>query len=205
MSITYDEARRKLVKAGKSKEASEIIQRWVNKANAAYDEIRSDSTISEEYRLKSLAVVSIQHRRALEDEIISLAERTVLTDRDDAQKVFGIAGIPGDQATLVISRRDAGDRVATIARGEELRELLARATRTGDEVMARAIAERALEMGSADTLNQFTADRPEMDSAVERLWNMERRRGDAMALTVAMVGMKPAELEGRSLEAVANG
>lgn len=163
------EAMKKLVKAGKGEEVREVIDRWSKRAEGKFQEIRSDSSRTDGYKQWAMAVTSKQIRASMDDELERMASRVVSLDRDDADRVLGVHGIKGDPASLVISRRDAGDRVASIADGAELRSLLARATRSGDEVLARAVAERALEMQSAETLNQFCADRPHLDSAVERL------------------------------------
>ncbi len=70
--------------------------------------------------------------------------------------------------------------------------------------MARAIAERALEELDDKTLNQFCADRPHLDSAVERLWNTQRasESGDSMSLAMEMIGLQPAELLGMSFDSI---
>ena len=191
-----------LAKAGKSKDVREVIDRYNQRADNQFRQIRSDAGRTDEYKKWAMAVASTQIRRSLDTELEQMASRVVATDRGDAEQVFGTRGLPGDPASLVISRRDAGDRVAGINDGKELRTLLARATRSGDEVLARAVAERALEMQSAETLNKFAEDRPHLDSAVERLWNSERAASDTFGLTVGLMGLRPQELGDMSFDSI---
>ena len=167
-----------LLRAGKRSDLIDAIARKAESAARGYAEIREDASRTDDYKRWALAVAASQANRALNDELEKMASRVVVHDRDDAGRVFGTVGISGDPASLVISRRDAGDRVAEISKTGELRDLLARATRSGDEVLARAVAERALEMGDAKTLEKFAEDRPNLDAAVERLWKAERADDD---------------------------
>lgn len=169
-----------LTRAGRAKDVAQMIDEEADKASQAFKEVRADTTRTDDYKRWLLAVASHRANRALNEKLEEAAKRVVSTDRNDAEKVFGVRGINGDAASLVISRRDAGDRVAEITSPQELRGLLTRATRTGDEVLARAIAERAMEIEDTATLHQFIADRPELDAPVERLWKAERASQDSM-------------------------
>jgi hypothetical protein len=112
--------------------------------------------------------------------------------------VFGVGGIPGDAGSLAISSRDAADRVAS-ASAEELRDLLDRATRSRDEVLARAVVQRAIEEGDPKVVNDFTARRPELLDPTERLWD-RARRGDKAGMFTAMrtLGIAPVRKWGRA-------
>lgn len=189
------EALKALTRAGKRRDAIETIEKWCRKAEDRYKHTESDTTRTTEYRRWALAVDFTQINNGLTDELVSMAQRVVSVDQGDAQKVFGIDGISGDKATLIISRRDAGDRVSKIQNRGELLEMLDRATRSGDEVMARAVAERALEIKDAKALERFAEARPHLDSAVTRLWKAERQEEDGgMAFTMALMALRPAEL-----------
>lgn len=200
--MNRQDAIKALVKSGKSKDVREVIDSYSDRASRRFDEVRSDAGRTDEYKKWALAVASSQIARSLNAELEKMAGQVIATDRGDAEKVFGVAGLSGDPASLVISRRDAGDRVASITDGKELRALLARATRSGDEVLARAVAERALEMQSAETLNKFAEDRPHLDAAVERLWNAERAEDDSFGLTVSLMGLRPEELGSMSFSSI---
>ena len=85
-------------------------------------------------------------------------------------------GLPGDVASLSISRRDAGDRVAGITDPVQLQRLLAQAVRSGDDVLSRAIAQAAVEQDDAATTNAFTAAYPDLQPAANDCGTRRARR-----------------------------
>ena len=115
-------------------------------------------------------------------------------EKRDAERVFGTAGLSGDAASLAISSRDAGDRVAQIGSNEELRDALARATRNGDEVFARAVVEHAIHSGNRALVNDFLATRDSLAEPVQRLWNSARKTDDgreSFALVLKASAIRP--------------
>lgn len=201
MSAAQD-AIRALAKAGRSDEVAELLDKAAKRAAVDYAEIRKDRTRSADGLRWLLAQAYVQHRRSVDKRLADMAATVVRRDREDAEAVFGVKGLPGDAASLIISRRDAADRVAAVERREDLRDLLARATRSGDEVLARAVAERAVEMHDSTTMNLFLADRPHLETAGERLWNAECAADDTFATTVRLGGIRPAELTGMAAGAI---
>lgn len=194
--MDLQEGMKALHAAGRSGEVVELLDAETKKAGEAYRVLREDGTRTDDYKRWTLAVQYMRHRRSVEEQIAQKASTAVRSDRGDAEAVFGVRGLPGDAASLVISRRDAADRVAKVEERTDLRELLARATRSGDEVLARAVAERAVEMQDANTMNQFIADRPDLEAASERLWNAQRAGDASMVMTMRLAGLRPAELSG---------
>ena len=73
---------------------------------------------------------------------------------------LGVAGLPGDVASLSIARRDAADRIANVTDPAGRQNLLAQAVRNGDTTLARAIAQAAVESSDLDTVNQFAKRSP---------------------------------------------
>lgn len=188
-----------LTAAGRRKEVEVLLRETSKRAEKAYQPIQSDDSLSDKGRHQRLAATYLQFQRGVAGQLEKMADQVVKTDRDDAQRVFGVHGLPGDPASLSISRRDARDRVAGITSADELADLLKSATRSGDEVLARAVAERAMGMQTqqaAAVLNKFTADRPALDAPVERLWNAERAVNETLFTTMLLNDMKPAELQG---------
>ena len=125
------------------------------------------------------------------------------------RKAFGIADLPGDPATAAVSYRDAQDRVAGITGTPDAHALLARAERSGDEPLARAVAAHAYDMRSSfdglDTgddgstwtsvLQAYIDQRPDKASAVKTLLdakdqNIQSQLGEAWTFIVP----KPPEL-----------
>lgn len=194
------EAIKKLIEAGKDDEVDRMIEKRLGDASAAYAQIRADSTRTEDYKLAELAQHYEAHNEGMTADLVALARRTVSSDQKDVRGALGVDGLPGDPASLAISRRDAGDRVAAIESTVELRRLLERATRQGDEVLARAIADRALEHRDGETLQMFIDERPALADQVQRIWDAQSRQesttqGSFMAV-VKISGLKPSELGG---------
>lgn len=198
--MDMSEAMQALTEAGQAKAVEGVLAREGGAAARVYEDIRSDHTRTEEAKRWMLANAYMGRRTRVEQELSTMASRIVRNDRDDAERVIGTKGLAGDAASLVISRRDAADRVAGVTDVDELRTLLRRATRSGDEVLARAIAEKALENGDGTTMQQFIADRPDLDSAAERLWNAQQARersfGQSFGLSMNLSGLRPHELSG---------
>jgi hypothetical protein len=195
-TVNRQDAIRRLVAAGEAGEAHTLIKERVSSAQALYEQIEGDGRLSEDYRRHKLSKAFVSARDQLESELLERASRVVVADREDASSVLGIEGLPGDRASLIISRRDAADRVAAITDRSELREMLRRATRTGDEVLARAIAERALDERDEKTMNQFLEDRPDLDGPVNRLWKEGQSQDVSMEMTLELLALRPQELHG---------
>lgn len=204
--MNRQEAIRALVLAGKTEAVEQLIAKKVAEARTRYDDVRADDTRTEEYRRRELAQNFEAFNDGLTDELVKMAGTSVRTDRVDAGGVFGVDGLPGDEASLVISRRDAGDRVAGITDPEELRDLLARATRQGDEVLARAVAERAFENHDSKTLSKFVEARPHLEDAAVRLWDARLREDRAVDVgwqaSIMLSELRPEELNGMSIDVI---
>lgn len=185
-----------LMKAGKAADAEGAITAKGKSAQSAYEAIRTNPDLNDDAKRRRIAEVYTSQMRGLDDKLDNMASRVYLLDRDDASWAFGIKGLPGDEASLMISRRDAGDRVADITEGTELRDLLRRATRSGDEVLARAVLEKAVEMQNSKTAHAYVKDRPEQEQRVERLWNEQRSASRSFEMTVHLMQMQPAEFAG---------
>lgn len=208
--MNRQEAIKALTMAGRQPEIEQAIAEAVARAKSGYAEIRNDDRLTDEWKRTQMAKVFKNHNDDLTKKLVGLAGNAVRADRVDATSVFGINGLPGDPASLVISRRDAGDRVASITSSAELRDLLARATRQGDEVFARAIADRALELRDNKTLEQFCEDRPNQAAPVERLWDAQQQEDRAVdvgwAAAMQLMELRPEEfgsMPAASIESIA--
>jgi len=194
--VNTQDAIKALMAAGQEGDVQQLLTKKSDDAAMGYRRIREDKMTSDAGQRWQLANAYTRARTDVDKQLNDMASKVTRTDRDDAERVFGVKGLPGDEASLVISRRDASDRVANAEDPKELRELLRRATRSGDEVLAHAVAERAVEEQDVTTMNQFLADRPALDAAGERLWNMQRASRDSMMLTMGLLDLMPAELQG---------
>jgi hypothetical protein len=199
--MNTQDAMKTLATGGKTREVRELLAAAADAADRKFAQIRDAADFTDDAKRRHLAIASVRVRYDLDDKLERLAARVVSTDRDDAAAVFGTRGLPGDAASLAISRRDAADRVGALT-AVERRDLLRRATRSGDEVLARAIVERAIEEQDDITVHQFCEDRPELDAPVERLWNGQRGETDSMMMSLGLLGLRPAELAGMSSDAI---
>lgn len=121
------------------------------------------------------------------------------------QAAFGnrdlLAGAgPGDAASIAISARDAGDRVDQLATPQDALALLERANGTGDEVLARAIGQRAHSMGEPwdPVLAAYIADRPKQGRAVNQL-RLAAGVSISPAAVTAMRATSPGPADGGNL------
>jgi hypothetical protein len=162
-----------------------------------YDAIVNDSTRSAAWKLQTCASKYITAMSTLARQLTAAAKIASGQDSTDAANVFGIKGLPGDVASLAISRRDAGDRIAQLTDPIARQNLLATAVRSGDDVLARAIAQQAVETGDASTASAFQEAYPALSAAIERLWNSQAQAqtGVDLMANFRLSALKPAPLK----------
>ncbi|NWL13500.1 hypothetical protein DM793_19740 [Paenarthrobacter nitroguajacolicus] len=121
--------------------------------------------------------------------------------------VFGLSGNPGPQD--VISYRDAQDRVANLGTDDEAKaaQLFDRAQLSGDNILAAAVVNRALEAGWVNVANSYIEAHPYYGSMVEELWYLnqdspenETNLGKAFENSLAFHLEKPHEIGNVHLE-----
>jgi hypothetical protein len=185
----------------KTKTAIEVAQRVAERHASELAAIRRADTRTEDWKRREIAKVYIAMREERDEEVERSRRRLAAERQRLEDRVFGVDGLPGDKASLAISRRDAGDRAARLENPMRALDLLARADRSGDEPLARAIAEVAYERDWAEVANRFADSRPAMQRPLEELWNTEEPRTGGMARIgeeMARSVIKPEELQGMS-------
>lgn len=108
--------------------------------NAATETARSNGALTTEGRERALAVAYMHAKTAMDDLVQSWQGTSEATASVLAKDLFGAVDVRGADA---ISLRDAGDRASQVETPEAALALLDRANNTGDEVLARAVAEHA--------------------------------------------------------------
>ncbi len=182
-----------LVRSGRRVDVAELYDTTAARAQRQYAEIRKDTTRTPECQAAELKRTYEVIRADLTEKVIEMARGADRDDRQDAVRVFGVAGLSGDAASLAISARDAADRTAQTTDSEGLLKLLERATRVGDEVLARAVVQRAVEDGLAGIVNAFTDARPELRDTTERLWSRARNEdAGSFDLVMKLLAVRPA-------------
>ncbi len=194
-----------LAAAGKSKEALEVINEAASAAVRRYDSIRSDEGRTDDFTRRALARAYLAADDTVTARLVALAEPFERAARSDQSKLFGFNDLPGDSASLAISARDASDRVSRLERPQDRLDLLERADRSGDEVLARAIAQVAIEHKDVGLLNRFLESRPQLEDVAQRLLNapsLDSRGRESFAFTMALSTLRPDELSAQSRYAV---
>lgn len=171
---------------GLSADADAALTKAADDIAAAVTRIEADTSRTIAWRLQQEAREYGRVLASLARSLRNAASKAGSTDADDAARVFGTKGLPGDPASLAMSRRDAADRVADITDPDARQRLLESATRSGDEVLAHALVEAAINAGDLDTVNEFAEDRPALAAAVQRLWNTANSRLTSQTLVTAM-------------------
>ena len=121
------------------------------------------------------------------------ARRRVLT-----AQVWGVDDIAGsnavDRAAAGVSYRDAQDRASALENPHDATDLLASAERSGDELLARAVASQADIMGWDDVAGQYFATRPAKAQALAELHQLVPSLANMNATDVFMYVLpKPTE------------
>lgn len=166
--------------------------------------VRSDKTLSADGKRLKIAQEYSAARKAF-DEADAAAREKAAADVGAAERaLFGVAGLPGDPATIAVSQRDALDRADALKTPEQAQRLLARAMTTGDEVLARAVLRVAWERTSLATpawaavVEQYRAAHPNRDHLVTALVEAQNAAdpgaGQRM-MQLAQLGL-PTELAG---------
>ncbi len=183
-----------LVRAGRQADVAKLYDETASRAHATYRSIREDEGRTDDWKAEQLQETYQTIHGKVTEKLVDMAASAGRAERADAERVFGTAGLTGDSASLAISSRDAGDRVAQLSTTAELRDALQRATRNGDEVFARAVVEHAIHSGDRSLVNDFLATRDSLAEPVQRLWNSARKTddgGESFALLLKAAAIRP--------------
>jgi len=197
--------------ADQQKTEAEKIQ---DRLRGRVDDIRTRQDLSNDGRQRQLAKAHTE--AAAEMHKVRAADETARAQREEKllRTLFGNAA--ARDATSVVSFRDAQDRAERLVKPDEAAELLARARRSGDTLLAKAIGMKALNEaraalpGAGDqwvtVLNQWAQDEPPaVDEALTELGQMHhantgpRQIGRSLRYSVPT----PAELRGSNIALLA--
>lgn len=197
------------------------IRRAQNRYAREIEQIRGNVMLSEEGKRRQMAVA--RHRALAEITQLREAATAAWSARkaELEKQLFSIR----DQANGVeaaISYRDAQDRVAELKTAAEAQLLLRRAIRTGDDLLARALFERAWDVGGdrmagsgwTEIIHAYVEQlRPDLAPAVEELavlQNADTRAGrmaeqmeTGVHVPPEIAAMSPAEVAQAVTEAAA--
>ncbi len=184
------------------------------KLNSEVDRVRADRAFTLQAKRVLLARAYRDARRQMD-----AARAQTLASREQerarlTRELFSVAGLLGNIATtetrvgVAVSLRDAQDRAARLADEQEALDLLARAERSGDEVLARAVVERSLEQLWLAPLNAYAEAHPGTEPKLQRLVDLAPVGGlrDDLGVQMQYALHVPVELTGlsdRDLDALA--
>ncbi len=184
-----------VLRSGKGDQLDDLMARLADQASAGYAQIADDDTRADSWKSEQLDRLHQSTVVSLDAELTRMAGSSTNGHRSDFGRVFGTEGVSGDAASLAISRRDAGDRVDSVQSTDDLLKLLERANVSGDEVLARAVAEKAYENRNSRVLNRFLETRPELDEPATRLWkrrlDQEQEPERLWNFAMQMAALKP--------------
>ncbi|CAM5742446.1 hypothetical protein MAUB1S_01524 [Mycolicibacterium aubagnense] len=172
---------------------------------SAFADLDADTSHTNKYLLEAYATRYKRIMAGLASKLTAAAVSATAQDRQDASAVFGVAGLPGDAASLAISLRDAQQLASLSTNHDELQRKLAKAIREGDDVLARAIASQANDLGYSDLLNQFAEAYPALQPAITRLTaaagamtTTTKAATISLAVGSMLAGLKPPALQNLS-------
>ncbi len=144
--------------------------------------LREDPDITDEARRRQLAEKWKTARKQLDDLQAMESRRLARREQELERRLFGAGTLDG--ASHAISMRDAQDRANRLASPADATDLLSRAERNGDQVLARAVAYHAVQQSpnvptreAAEwdrVIGMFIDARPETSPVVEELAAIER-------------------------------
>lgn len=175
--------------------------------------IRADKRITDEGKRQQIAAVYLQAKRQLDALKADEANKRSSQITDLRRTLFGSPGT--SDAQTAISYRDAQERVGALGLEDagKAAKLLDQAELSGDEVMVKAIIQRAIDVQWVDVANKYIEAHPYYGAKLEELWNLDSESSEGIDAIGFMNSLtfhidKPGELSGlfdeRQIEAVAN-
>jgi hypothetical protein len=143
-------------------------------AELAHDQIRNKTNLTVDARRVQHAQVQAAASQKMDDLQASDASDATANVKRLTATAYGVGDLtrgasPADAASIAITARDAGDRADLLADQQSAMAMLTRAEQTGDETLARAVAQVAAMNNWADVLSTFCADRPVQAAAINQL------------------------------------
>jgi len=172
-------------------------------AEARIGKIRQQTRLRPEVIRAAVARVHQTSQRQMADLQAGAAKQAADEQRRLTARAFGINDIADhavDRASVAVNYRDAMDRVARLEGVREAEAMLQRAESSGDELLARAVAQRAFTQRQVDPswegpLNSYLDSRPHADQAVTALLDAAPRTPQIGHL-LAFALPEPDELRG---------
>jgi len=142
--------------------------------------IRADKRLTDTGRRQQIAAVYLQAKNQL--TALKNDESKKRTDEITHLRklLFGSAGT--SDAQTAISYRDAQERVGAlgIEDQDKAAKLLDQAQLSGDEVMIKAVIQRALDLQWVDVANKYIEAHPYYGEKLEQLWHLDSESSEGI-------------------------
>ena len=165
------------------------------------DYIRNDRKLTADGKRQQIAGVYLQAKRQLDALKADEANKRASQINDLRRTLFGSPGT--SDAQTAISYRDAQERVGVlgIEDQDKAAKLLDQAQLSGDEVMVKAIIQRALDLQWVDVANKYIETHPYYGEKLEQLWHLDSHSSEGID-TISFINSavfhvdRPGELSG---------
>lgn len=146
------------------------IQELQRKYDTAVGNVMADRDSSIEYKAKLISSVYDETRTKAEKVISDERDKLEVELRSARREVFQpVLEGARDSASLWASYRECLDRAKKLTSPSEVREALNEAELVGDDLMAKALQWRAVQLGDSKSLDLYLGPRPEEARKYERL------------------------------------
>lgn len=165
------------------------------------DWIRANKHLTHEGKREQITEVYREAKAELETLRAQAQEKRTKKVASLRRGLFGVSGTADPQRA--ISYRDAQDRVSKLELGDQDKalKLLDQAEMSGDEVMTKALVQRALELKWDKVANTYIDSHPYYGSKLEELWSaQESPLSEALLTNTATFYIsQPSEVSGYSM------
>jgi len=189
-----------------SAQTQDRIKSIQRKYLARRDQIANDPTLSDVGRRRA----SARTWKATKDEITALRQdQADAAQQEAAQKLRSLFGVNSSNPATVIAYRDAQDRAAQVKSPAEAMDLYARAQRNGDDMLAKAVAERAWHATSdltpawAQIVESYLIERPAAKATADRICQLTREQETVTEKLMVGIPLPPGFTDSWSAEAAA--
>jgi hypothetical protein len=164
------------------------------------ESIRNDPRFTDEAKRVQLARAYRDAKREMTKLRTAQADSAQQEREQLERRLFGIDRFVNlsnpheSRATLAVSYRDAQDRAARLDQDGAL-GLIGRAVRSGDEILARVVLERAVEQNWIDVLNAYAERNPGSEPDLQRLVDLNALEATGAARTTSRYARQSVTVE----------
>lgn len=152
-----------------------------------HEQVAADRTLTDEGKWEQLEPLHAETTEQIND--LRLREKTAVTNFKERleRRVFGLSPAAANDPARIVSFRDATARARQLEDEDEAAEIYQSALRSGDQVLATAVLERAMVRGWASIKKDFLSRNPTTRSDLDDLAALAKYTDNAFAALVHYV------------------